>query len=176
MTQKEFITRFKALCEKYNISHIHCDDEDRFIRSYLSFVNSQAGEVWSDYASTIGFNENGFYIAFDDTNCLVYEEDLCFTSDDDWDTLWDSIADAYDMPYSDDETHDFKVGDKVYWKCQCIEDYPAEEQAELLSRRFVVVGVHGEYMDSIIEITDCYTDAEVTADELVHYHQVGGWQ
>ena len=176
MTQKEFITRFKALCEKYNISHIHCDDEDRFIRSYLSFVNSQEGEVWSDYASTIGFNENGFYIAFNDTNCLVYEEDLCFTSDDDWDSLWDSIADAYDMPYCDedpdDDTHDFKVGDKVYWTGQCVDDYPAEEQAEVQSRRFVVVAVHGEYMDSIIEITDCYTDAEVTADELVHCYQV----
>lgn len=168
MTQKEFITRFKALCEKYHIRHIHCDDEDRLIHSYLSFVNLQAGEVWSDYASEIGFNENGFYIAFNDTNCLVYEEELCYTSDDGWDNLWDLLADAYDMPYSDDETHDFKVGDKVYWNGQCIKDYPAEEQAELLSRRFVVVGVHGEYMDSIIEITDCYTDAEVTADELEH--------
>lgn len=174
MTQKEFITRFKGLCEEYNISHIHCDDEDRLIHSYLSFVNSQAGEVWSDYASEIGFNENGFYIAFNGTNCLVYEEDLCFTSDDDWDNLWDSIADAYGllMIYCDedneDETHDFKVGDKVYWNGQCVEDYPAEEQAELLARRFVVVGVRGKYMDSIIEITDCYTDAEVTADELEH--------
>lgn len=170
MTQKEFITRFRKLCDIYEISHIHCDDEDRLISSCLFFVNSQAGEVWSDYASEIGFNENGFYIAFNATNCLVYEEDLCVTSDDDWDTLWDSIADAYNMPYRDeeDETHDFKVGDKVYWNGQGVEDYPAEEQAELLSRRFVVVGVHGEYMDSIIEITDCYTDAEVTADELVH--------
>ena len=171
MTLKEFITRFKALCEKYNITHIHCDNEDRFIQTYISFVNSQAGEVWSDYASEIGFNENGFYIAFKYINCMVYEEDICYTPDDDWDTLWNLIADAYDMPYCDgeeDETHDFKVGDKVYWNGQCIEDYPEEEQVEELSKVFVVVGVRGKYMDSIIEITDCYTDAEVTADELVH--------
>ena len=168
MTQKEFITRFKGLCEKYNISHIHCDDEDRLIHSYISFVNSQAGEVWSDYASEIGFNENGFYIAFNGTNCLVYEEDLCFTSDDDWDTLWDLIADAYDMPYSDedidDDTHDFKAGDAVYWNDPAIDDYPEEEREEALKRRFVVFKVEGE----IISISDTYTTAEVYADELEH--------
>lgn len=166
MTLKEFITRFKALCEKYNISHIHCDDEDRFIRSYLSFVNSQAGEVWSDYASEIGFNENGFYIAFNDTNCLVYEEDLCFTSDDDWYTLWNLIADAYDMSYCDDEddTHDFKAGDVVYWNDPAIDDYPEEERDDVLNRRFVVFKVEGE----TISISDGYTTAEVYADELEH--------
>ena len=168
MTQKDFITRFKALCEKYNISHIHCDDEDRLIHSYLSFVNSQAGEVWSDYASEIGFNENGFYIAFNGTNCLVYEEDFCNTSDDDWDTLWDLIADAYDMPYSeediDDEDHDFEVGDAVYWNDPAIDDYPEEEREEALKRRFVIFDISGE----IISISDTYTTAEVYADELEH--------
>ena len=165
MTQKEFITRFKGLCEKYNISHIHCDDEDRLIHSYLSFVNSQVGEVWLDYASEIGFNENGFYIAFNGTNCLVYEEDLCFTSDDDWDNLWDSIADAYDMPYCDEEdTDDFEVGDAVYWNDPAIDDYPEEEREEALKRRFVVFKIEGE----IISISDTYTTAEVYADELEH--------
>ena len=165
MTQKEFITRFKELCKKYNISHIHCDDEDRFIHVYLSFVNSQAGEVWSDYASEIGFNENGFYIAFNGTNCLVYEEDLCFTSDDDWDNLWDSIADAYDMPYCDEEdTDDFKVGDAVYWNDPAIDDYPEEEREDALKRRFVIFKIEGE----IISISDTYTTAEVYASELEH--------
>lgn len=132
MTQKEFIIRFKGLCEKYNISHIHCDDEDRLIHSYLSFVNSQVGEIWSDYASEIGFNENGFYIAFNYTNCLVYEEDLCFISDGDWDTLWDLIEDAYDMPYydddTDDDTHDFKEGDAVKWNDLAIDEFSEDEQ------------------------------------------------
>lgn len=164
MTQKEFITRFKGLCEKYNIRHIHCDDEDRLIYSYLSFINSQAGEVWSDYASEIGFNENGFYIAFNGTNCLVYEEDLYNTSDDDWDTLWDMIADAYDMPYCDEGTHDFKAGDAVYWNGPAIDDYPEEEREEAQKRRFVVFKVEGE----IISISDTYTTAEVYADELEH--------
>lgn len=168
MTQKEFITRFKVLCEKYHISHIHCDDEDRLIHSYLSFVNLQAGEVWSDYASEIGFNENGFYIAFNDTNCLVYEEELCYTSDDGWDNLWDLLADAYDMPYSeediDDEDHDFEVGDAVYWNDPAIDDYPEEEREEAMQRRFVVFKVEGE----IISISDTYTTAEVYADELEH--------
>ena len=170
MTQKEFITRFKALCEKYNISHIHCDDEDRLIYSYLSFVNLQAGEVWSDYASEIGFNENGFYIAFNDTNCLVYEEELNYTSDDDWDTLWDMIADAYDMPYSDediddeDQDNDFEVGDAVYWNDPAIDDYPEGDRFDALKRRFVVFKVEGE----IISISDTYTTAEVYADELEH--------
>ena len=168
MTQKDFITRFKGLCEKYNISHIHCDDEDRLIHSYLSFVNSQAGEVWSDYASEIGFNENGFYIAFNGTNCLVYEEDFCNTSDDDWDTLWDLIADAYDMPYCDedidDEDHDFEAGDAVYWNDPAIDDYPEDEREEALKRRFVIFKVEGE----IISISDTYTTAEVYADELEH--------
>lgn len=172
MTQKEFITRFKGLCEKYNISHIHCDDEDRLIHGYLSFVNSQAGEVWSDYASEIGFNENGFYIAFNGTNCLVYEEDLYYTSDDGWDNLWDLIADAYDMPYCDedidenidDEDHDFEAGDAVYWNDPAIDDYPEEEREEAMQRRFVVFKVEGE----IISISDTYTTAEVYADELEH--------
>lgn len=164
MTQKEFITRFKRLCEKYNISHIHCDDEDRRIYSYLSFVNLQAGEVWSDYASEIGFNENGFYIAFNGTNCLVYEEELCYTSDDGWDNLWDLIADAYDMPYWDEGTHDFKAGDAVYWNDPAIDDYPEEEREEAMQRRFVVFKVKGE----IISISDGYTTAEVYADELEH--------
>ena len=168
MTLKEFITRFKALCEKYNISHIHCDDEDRLIQIYLSFVNSQAGEVWSDYASEIGFNDNGFYIAFNDTNCLVYEDDLCFTSDDDWDILWNLIADAYDMPYcdedTDDDTHDFKAGDAVYWNDPAIDDYPEEEREDALKRRFVIFDISGE----IISISDTYTTAEVFANELEH--------
>lgn len=164
MTQKEFITRFKALCEKYNISHIHCDDEDRLIHSYLSFVNLQAGEVWSDYASEIGFNENGFYIAFNGTNCMVYEEELCYTSDDSWDILWDLIADAYDMPYWDEVAHDFEAGDIVYWNDPAINDYPEEQRDDVLNRRFVVFKVKGE----IISISDGYTTAEVYADELEH--------
>lgn len=164
MTQKEFITRFKGLCEKYNISHIHCDDEDRLIHSYLSFVNSQVGEVWLDYASEIGFNENGFYIAFNGTNCLVYEEDLCFTSDDDWDNLWDLIADAYDMPYYYEDIDDFEVGDAVYWNDPAIDDYPEEERDDVLNRRFVVFKVEGE----IISISDTYTTAEVYTSELEH--------
>lgn len=164
MTQKEFITRFKGLCEKYNISHIHCDDEDHLIHSYLSFVNSQVGEVWLDYASEIGFNENGFYIAFNGTNCLVYEEDLCFTSDDDWDNLWDSIADTYDMPYCDEDTDDFKVGDAVYWNDPAIDDYPEEQREDALKRRFVVFDIN----DEIISISDTYTTAEVYASELEH--------
>lgn len=170
MTKKEFITRFRGLCEKYNISHIHCDDEDRLIFGNISFVNSQAGEIWSDYASEIGFNENGFYIAFNGTNCLVYEEDLCDTYGDNWDTLWDMIADAYDMSYSDedidgeDQDHDFKAGDAVYWNDPAIDDYPEEEREEALKRRFVIFDISGE----IISISDTYTTAEVYADELEH--------
>ena len=76
------------------------------------------------------------------------------------------MAEIYDIK------HDFKVGDKVYWNGRCIEDYSEEVREALISNRFVIVGIKGEYMDSIIEITDCYTDAEVTANELIHCHKV----
>jgi hypothetical protein len=167
MTQKEFVKNVK------NSFALNVLDVNESV--YMNFVNLQEGEIWSGVASRIGFDSDGsFYIEFDDVNCLAYYDELECNTEDAWDMLWDAVVSSYPMPFVEDECekHDFKVGDKVYWNGRRIEDYPEDQQAELLTNRFVVIGVNGEYMDSIIEITDCYTDAEVTASELVHCKSV----
>lgn len=169
MTQKDFIRKFEHICQTNCVTAI--DTENWTCGVQMCYINCQDSEIANEFVEVIGFDaDNCFYIDFCD-GCTAYPWDLDCNCEDAWDLLWSAVLDHFESDSTDDE-HDFKVGDKVYWNGQCVEDYPAEEQAELLSRRFVVVAVHGEYMDSIIEITDCYTDAEVTADELVHCHQV----
>lgn len=60
----------------------------------------------------------------------------------------------------------FKIGDVVYWNDPAIDDYPIEERADLLDREFTITFVSGYDNDSIIYISDGYTDAEVYASEL----------
>lgn len=159
MTQKEFIQKFKTnICEKYNTTCVVISED---YQTQMCYVNHQDGEVVNDWATIIGFDEEGdFFIDFLDTNCTAYEEDMedCNTEDA-WDLLWEAITDE-----DDDYTPEFKVGDAVYWNYPAIDGYPEEERDEVLKRRFVVFKVSGD----IIHISDTYTIAEVYADELVH--------
>lgn len=160
MTQKEFIQKFKtSICEKYNTTCVAISED---YQTQMCYVNHQDGEVVSDWATIVGFDEEGdFFIDFSDTNCTAYEEDMedCNTEDA-WDLLWEAMTDEDD----DDENHDFKAGDAVYWNDPAIDDYPEEEREEALKRRFVIFDISGE----IISISDTYTTAEVYASELEH--------
>ena len=160
MTQKEFIKKLEQICRKNDVSGFVVKDSEYGIE--MRYENCQTGEAVDEFVDVVGFDEDGdFYIDFSD-GCTAYDEDLCCNSEDAWSLLWSILLE--DMLGFDEDSHDFKAGDAVYWNDPAINDYPEEEREEALKRRFVIFDVSGE----IISISDTYTTAEVYADELEH--------
>jgi hypothetical protein len=168
MTQNEFIKKLKTLFKVNEVIYVSSTDENNIGSNQMLYINNQDNEIINDYVESVGFDSDGnFFIDFEETQCTAYEEDLECNSNDAWDYLWDTIYELFDpMVFEDTNEHNFKVGDKVYWDDPAITDYPEDEREDLLNRRFVIIGVDGYDDDSIIHITDCYTDAEVYASEL----------
>lgn len=57
----------------------------------------------------------------------------------------------------------FKIGDKVRWNDPAISDYESGDRQAALDREFTIYDINGD----IISISDGYSEAEVTAGELV---------
>ena len=160
MTQNEFIKKLEQICRKNEVSGFVLTDCEHAIE--MRYENCQTGEAVDEFVDVVGFDEDGdFYIDFSDS-CTAYDEDLWCNSEDAWSLLWSLLLD--DVLGFDEDSHDFKVGDAVYWNDPAINDYPEEEREEALKRRFVIFDISGE----IISISDTYTTAEVYADELEH--------
>lgn len=168
MTKAEFIKKFKEFLYENAMSGAILD---RTTSISMCFENYQDGEIQTDYVSLVGFDEDDdLFIDFIDTNCTAYDEDLDCNSDDAWDLLWNAILTEYDC-MDEVKAHDFKVGDKVFWNGCDIENYPEEDRESLLVNRYVVIDVKGYDIDSIITITDCYSDVEVTPNEITHIYK-----
>jgi hypothetical protein len=162
MTQKEFIRKFEQICQKNDFKFIEAMDWKYGVQ--MCYINNQDDEIVNEFVAEIGFDVDGaFYIDFCD-GCTAYEEDLECNREDAWNMLHGAILDDIFELDSNDDEHDFKAGDAVYWNDPAIDDYPEDEREEALQRRFVVFKVEGE----IISISDTYTTAEVYADELEH--------
>jgi hypothetical protein len=162
MTQKDFIKKFKQICQKNSVTAI--DTENWTYGVKMCYINYQDDEIVNEFVEIIGFDEDGdFYIDFCD-GCTSYEEDLECNREDAWDLLHSAILDDIFELDSTNDGHDFEVGDAVYWNDPAINDYPVEEREEALKRRFVVFKVEGE----TISISDTYTTVEVYASELEH--------
>ena len=161
MTLKDFIRKFEQICQTNCVTAI--DTENWTCGVQMCYINYQDSEIVNDFVEVIGFQDGDFFIDFCDGSTL-YEEDLDCNCDDAWDVLWRAVLDHFYELDSNDDDHDFKAGDAVYWNDPEIDDYPEEEREEALKRRFVVFKVEGE----IISISDTYTTAEVYADELEH--------
>lgn len=159
MTLKDFIRKFEQICQTNCVTAI--DTENWTCGVQMCYINYQDSEIVNDFVEVIGFQDGDFFIDFCDGSTL-YEEDLDCNCDDAWDVLWSAVLDHFYDQDSNDDDHDFKAGDAVYWNDPEIDDYPEEEREEALKRRFVVFKVEGE----IISISDTYTTAEVYADEL----------
>ena len=154
---------FKYMCKTLNLNGIDLSNHNEGL--LMHFVNNQENEVWGDYPTEIRLNDDGdWFIYFEDTDCVVYKEELEINSEEVWSNLACVLCDMYDFNFN---YHNFEIGDKVYWNDPAINDYPEDEREDALKRRFVVIGIEGKYDDSIITITDCYTDAEVYPNELV---------
>ena len=162
MTQKEFIRKFKQICQKNCVTAIDITDWNKGVQ--MCYINYQDDEIVNEFVEIIGFDEDGdFYIDFYD-GCTSYEDDLECNCEDAWHLLWSAVLDYFGELDSTNDGHDFKAGDAVYWNDPAIDDYPEDEREEALQRRFVVFKVEGE----IISISDGYTTAEVYASELEH--------
>lgn len=162
MTQKEFIRKFKQICQKNCITDISTKNWTYGVQ--MCYTNYQDDEIVNEFVEIIGFDEyDEFYIGFCD-DCTAFEEDLECNREDAWDLLYRAILDDIFGLDSTDDEHDFKAGDAVYWNDPAIDDYPDDEREEALKRRFVIFGISGE----IIRISDTYTTAEVYASELEH--------
>ena len=160
MTQNEFVKKFEQICRKNEVSGFVVSDCEHGVE--MSYENHQTGETVNEFVDVVGFDEDGdFYIDFSD-GCTAYDEDLECNIEDAWSLLWSLLLE--DVLGFDEDSHDFEVGDAVYWNDPAIDDYPEEEREEALKRRFVVFDISGE----IISISDTYTTAEVYADELEH--------
>ena len=156
MTQNEFISNFRKLLEQYDSTEFDFYSDD-IESTMVHFVNDQKGEIWGDYPTKSGIdNDNAFYIYFEVTNCQVYEEDLEINNPDVWEELWENIT--YVFPY-------YQKGDKVYWDDPAIYNYDKEERENAFKRIFVIVGINGH----IITISDGHTEAEVMAIELKRF-------
>ena len=167
MTKAEFIKKLKEFLYENAMSGAILD------RTTISmcFENYQDGEIQTDYVSLVGFDEDDdLFIDFMDTNCTAYSDELDCNSNDAWDLLWNAILIEYDC-VDDVKAHDFKIGDKVFWNGCDIENYPEEDRESLLVNRYVVIDVKGYDIDSIITITDCYSDVEVTPNEITHIYK-----
>lgn len=160
MTQNEFVKKFEQICRKNEVSGFVLTDCDQGVE--MSYENHQTGKIVVEVVDAVGFDEDGdFNIDFSD-GCTAYDEDLECNSEDAWSLLWSLLLE--DVLGFDEDSHDFEVGDAVYWNDPAIDDYPEEEREEALKRRFVVFNISGE----IISISDTYTTAEVYASELEH--------
>lgn len=160
MTQNEFVKKFEQICRKNEVSGFVVSDCEHGVE--MSYENHQTGETVNEFVDVVGFDEDGdFYIDFSD-RCTAYDEDLECNSEDAWSLLWSLLLE--DVLGFDEDSHDFKAGDAVYWNDPAIDDYPEDEREEALKRRFVVFDISGE----IISISDTYTTAEVYASELEH--------
>jgi hypothetical protein len=130
----------------------------------MCYINYQDDEIVNEFVEILGFEDGDFYIDFCD-GCTSYEEDMECNCEGAWDLLWSAVLDYFGLDSTDDDDeHDFKVGDAVYWNDPAIDDYPEGDRFDALKRRFVIFKVEGE----IISISDTYTEAEVYADELEH--------
>jgi hypothetical protein len=130
----------------------------------MCYINYQDDEIVNEFVEILGFEDGDFYIDFCD-GCTSYEEDMECNCEGAWDLLWSAVLDYFGLDSTDDDDeHDFKVGDAVYWNDPTIDDYPEGDRFDALKRRFVIFKVEGE----IISISDTYTEAEVYADELEH--------
>ena len=168
MTKAEFIKKFKEFLYENAMSGAILEDAD--YKPMMCFDDFN-GNIVNDYVSLVGFDEDDdLFIDFIDTNCTAYDEDLDCNSDDAWDLLWNAILTEYDC-MDEVKAHDFKIGDKVFWKGCDIENYPEEDRESLLVNRYVVIDVKGYDIDSIITITDCYSDVEVTPNEITHIYK-----
>ena len=167
MTKAEFIKKFKDFLHEKAISGAILDTSS----ITMCFENYQSGGIETDYVNLIGFDEDDdLFIDFTSTNCTAYTDELDCNSDDAWDLLWDAILTEYDC-VDEVKAHDFKIGDKVFWTGCDIENYPQEDRESLLVNRYVVIDVKGYDIDSIITITDCYSDVEVTPNEITHIYK-----
>lgn len=168
MTKAEFIKKFKEFLYENAMSGAILD---RTTSISMCFENYQDGEIQTDYVSLVGFDEDDdLFIDFMTTNCTAYTNELDCNSNDAWDLLWNAILTEYDC-VDDVKAHDFKIGDKVFWNGCDIENYPEEDRESLLVNRYVVIDVKGYDIDSIITITDCYSDVEVTPNEITHIYK-----
>ena len=167
MTKAEFIKKFKDFLYENAMSGAILDTT----LISMCFENYQSGEIQTDYVSLVGFDEDDdFFIDFMTTNCTAYTDELDCNSNDAWDLLWNAILTEYDC-VDDVKAHDFKIGDKVFWNGCDIENYPEEDRESLFVNRYVVIDVKGYDIDSIITITDCYSDVEVTPNEITHIYK-----
>lgn len=168
MTKTEFIKKFKDFLYENAMSGAILDTSTTI---KMRFENCQSGDIENDYVSLVGFDEDDdLFIDFTSTNCTAYTDELDCNSDDAWDLLWDAILTEYDC-VDEVKAHDFKIGDKVFWTGGNIENYPQEDRESLLVNRYVVIDVKGYDIDSIITITDCYSDVEVTPNEITHIYK-----
>lgn len=168
MTKEEFIKKFENFLYENAMSGAILDASTTI---KMCFENCQSGDIENDYVALVGFDEdNDFFIDFNETNCTAYTDDLDCNSNDAWDLLWNAILTEYDC-VDEEKAHDFKIGDKVFWSGCDIENYPQEDRESLRTNRYVVIGVKGYDIDSIITITDCYSDVEVTPNEITHIHK-----
>lgn len=167
MTKTEFIEKFKGFLYENAMSGAILTTTS----ISMCFENYQDGEIQTDYVELVGFDEDDdLFIDFIDTRCTAYSDELDCNSDDAWDLLWNAILTEYDC-VDEVKAHDFKIGDKVFWKGCDIENYPEEDRESLLVNRYVVIDVKGYDIDSIITITDCYSDVEVTPNEITHIYK-----
>lgn len=168
MTKAEFIKKFKDFLYENAMSGAILDTTTSI---KMCFENCQSGDIENDYVSLVGFDEDDdLFIDFIETNCTAYTDDLDCNSDDAWDLLWNAILTEYDC-VDEVKAHDFKVGDKVFWTGGNIENYPQEDIESLLVNQYVVIDVKGYDIDSIITITDCYSDVKVTPNEITHIYK-----
>jgi hypothetical protein len=168
MTKAEFIKKFKDFLYENAMSGAILDTSTTIT---MCFENCQSGDIENDYVSLVGFDEDDdLFIDFIDTRCTAYSDELDCNSNDAWDLLWNAILTEYDC-VDEVKAHDFKIGDKVFWTGCDIENYPQEDRESLLVNRYVVIDVKGYDIDSIITITDCYSDVEVTPNEITHIHK-----
>lgn len=163
MTQKEFIRKFKRICQKNCVNAIDITECNNGVQ--MCYINYQDDEIVNEFVEILGFEDGDFYTDFCD-GCTSYEEDMECNCEDAWELLWSVVLDYFGLDSTDDEddTIDFNAGDIVYWNDPAINDYPEDEREEAMQRRFVVFKVEGE----IISISDGYTTAEVYASELEH--------
>jgi hypothetical protein len=168
MTKAEFIKKFKNFLYENSLSGAILDTTTSI---KMCFENYQSGDIENDYVSLVGFDEDDdLFIDFIETSCTAYNDELDCNSDDAWNLLWNAILTEYNC-MDEVKAHDFKIGDKVFWTGCDIENYPQEDRESLLVNRYVVIDVKGYDIDSIITITDCYSDVEVTPNEITHIYK-----
>jgi hypothetical protein len=105
-----------------------------------------------------------------DEKIYVYDEDNEYHTSEEWfaqaPQLLNILLTAIEAKFEDIEK--FKVGAKVRWIDPAIDDYDKDEREEALARVFTIAKCPEVIdLDSIILISDGYTEAEVPPMELV---------